>query len=78
MYIRSPRPRQLVSQILALAGTTPQLAGAAARATGLSRVATSRRIKRLADSGYLTRHGIGTRQTYSPGAHRFWTMTPSV
>lgn len=66
------------STILALAGTTPQLAGAAARATGLSRVAVSRRIKRLADSGYLARHGSGTRQTYSPGPNRFWTLTQSV
>ncbi|HVZ44989.1 MAG TPA: DUF4325 domain-containing protein [Ramlibacter sp.] len=66
------------STILALAGTSPQLAGEAARVTGLSRVAVSRRIKRLADSGYLTRHGNGTRQTYSPGANRFWTLTQSL
>jgi len=35
-------------------------------------VAVSRRIKRLADAGYLTRHGSGTRQTYSPGHNGFW------
>jgi anti-sigma regulatory factor (Ser/Thr protein kinase) len=62
------------SAILQLALRTRQLAGQAATATGLSRVASSRRIKRLADWGYLQRHGAGTRQTYSIGAHRFWTM----
>ncbi|MGE4238909.1 STAS-like domain-containing protein [Ramlibacter sp.] len=61
--------------ILALARTTRQLAGDAARATGLSRVAVSRRIKRLADTGYLQRHGSGTRQTYSPGTNGFWTLS---
>lgn len=60
------------STILRLALGTRQLAGAAAAATGLSRVATSRRIKRLADAGYLQRHGSGTRQTYSIGKLRFW------
>ncbi len=63
------------STILALAGTTTRLAGTAAQHTGLSRVAVSRRIKRLADAGYLTRHGSGTRQTYSPGTHRFWKLS---
>lgn len=41
----------------------------------MSRVAISRRIKRLADQGYLNRHGSGTRQTYTLGAQRFWLMT---
>ncbi|MBI5277434.1 MAG: DUF4325 domain-containing protein [Burkholderiales bacterium] len=41
-------------------------------------MAVSRRIKRLADAGYLERHGTGTRQTYSPGANRFWTLTLPV
>ena len=58
--------------ILATARLTQRLAGMAAKETGLSRVAVSRRIKRLADTGYLTRHGSGTRQTYSPGHNRFW------
>lgn len=63
------------STILALARTTTRLAGTAAKATGLSRVAVSRRIKRLADTGYLIRHGSGTRQIYSPGANRFWRLS---
>lgn len=61
--------------ILATARQTTQLAGAATLATGLSRVAVSRRIKRLADEGYLLRHGSGTRPTYSPGPNRFWLQT---
>jgi hypothetical protein len=61
--------------ILALARSARQLAGDASRETGLSRVAVSRRIKRLADTGYLQRHGSGTRQTYSPGANGFWTKS---
>lgn len=63
------------STILAIARTPGPLASTASRATGLSRVAVSRRIKKLADTGYLLRHGSGTRQTYSPGASRFWTLT---
>lgn len=51
------------------------LPSAASQATGLSRVAVSRRIKRLADAGYLLRHGTGTRQTYSPGQNRLWKLT---
>jgi anti-sigma regulatory factor (Ser/Thr protein kinase) len=58
--------------ILATARDTTQLASTAAERTGLSRVAVSRRIKKLADAGYLTRHGTGTRQTYTPGQNRFW------
>lgn len=58
--------------ILATARDTQQLASLATARTGLSRVAVSRRIKKLADAGYLLRHGSGTRQTYSPGPLRFW------
>jgi anti-sigma regulatory factor (Ser/Thr protein kinase) len=62
------------SLILATARETIVLASTAAERTGLSRVAVSRRIKKLADTGYLQRHGSGTRQTYSPGANRFWIL----
>ncbi|WP_396435756.1 hypothetical protein [Limnohabitans sp.] len=48
------------------------MATAATEHTGLTRVAVSRRIKKLADAGYLQRHGTGTRQTYSLGDKRFW------
>ena len=48
------------------------MASVATEQTGLTRVAVSRRIKKLADSGYLQRHGTGTRQTYSLGVKRFW------
>ena len=58
--------------ILATARDAAQLASLATERTGLSRVAVSRRIKKLADAGYLLRHGSGTRQTYSPGPLRFW------
>jgi len=58
--------------ILATARETSQLASVATERTGLSRVAVSRRIKKLADAGYLLRHGAGTRQTYSPGHLRYW------
>ncbi|MBX3586639.1 MAG: DUF4325 domain-containing protein [Ramlibacter sp.] len=58
--------------ILTTARLTQRLASRAAKESGLSRVAISRRIKRLADAGYLTRHGSGTRQTYSAGHNRFW------
>lgn len=58
--------------ILATARDTAQLASVATERTGLSRVAVSRRIKKLADADYLLRHGTGTRQTYSPGPMRFW------
>ena len=58
--------------ILACAAQGGSLASTAAEQTGLTRVAVSRRIKKLADSGYLQRHGSGTRQTYSLGALRFW------
>lgn len=61
--------------ILATARLSQRLASDATQATGLSRVAVSRRIKRLADAGYLTRHGSGTRQTYSQGPNRFWRQT---
>jgi anti-sigma regulatory factor (Ser/Thr protein kinase) len=57
--------------ILACATQGGALASLATTHTGLSRVAVSRRIKKLADSGYLQRHGSGTRQTYSLGPHRF-------
>jgi anti-sigma regulatory factor (Ser/Thr protein kinase) len=62
------------SLILATATQSSSLASSATEASGMSRVAISRRIKRLADKGYLSRHGSGTRQTYSLGAHRFWSM----
>jgi anti-sigma regulatory factor (Ser/Thr protein kinase) len=66
--------------ILATARETSLLASTAAHRTGLSRVAVSRRIKRLADSGYLNRLGSGTRQTYSPGTQHFWlaSTTPEA
>jgi hypothetical protein len=54
------------------------LVGMANAQTGLSRVAVSRRIKKLADSGYLLRHGSGTRQTYSLGEKRFWLAVQPV
>ena len=57
--------------ILACATQGGALASLATAHTGLSRVAVSRRIKKLADTGYLQRHGSGTRQTYSLGKHRF-------
>jgi hypothetical protein len=57
--------------ILACATQGGALASLATEQTGLSRVAVSRRLKKLADTGYLQRRGTGTRQTYSPGAHRF-------
>jgi anti-sigma regulatory factor (Ser/Thr protein kinase) len=60
--------------ILATARETTTLASTAAERTGLSRVAVSRRIKKLADTGYLERHGSGTRQSYSPGTKRFWLL----
>jgi len=58
--------------ILACAARGGMLASIATEQTGLQRVAVSRRIKKLADSGYLHRHGTGTRQTYSLGPNRFW------
>ena len=58
--------------ILACAARQGALASEATAQTGLSRVAVSRRIQKLADAGYLQRHGSGTRQTYSLGARRFW------
>jgi len=58
--------------ILACASQGAALASLATEQTGLSRVAVSRRIKKLADAGYLQRHGTGTRQTYSLGNNRFW------
>ena len=60
------------SIILACAAHGDGLVGMATSQTGLSRVAVSRRIRKLADSGYLQRHGTGTRQTYSLGEMRFW------
>jgi anti-sigma regulatory factor (Ser/Thr protein kinase) len=41
-------------------------------------VAVSRRIKKLADTGYLKRHGTGTRQTYSLGDKRFWLNVDAI
>lgn len=66
--------------ILATARSTTQLASTAAERTGLSRVAVSRRIKKLVEAGYLSRHGSGTRPTYSPGPQHFWlhTTTPQA
>ena len=58
--------------ILACAARQGVLASEATAQTGLSRVAVSRRIQKLADAGYLQRHGTGTRQTYSLGERRFW------
>lgn len=58
--------------ILACAAQGGAMASVATGQTGLTRVAVSRRIKKLADSGYLQRHGTGTRQTYSLGDKRFW------
>ena len=66
------------SIILACAAQGEGLAGEATAQTGLSRVAVSRRIKKLADTGYLQRHGSGTRQTYSLGAMRFWLAVQPV
>ena len=58
--------------ILACAKQGGALASLATEQTGLSRVAVSRRLKKLADAGYLQRNGSGTRQTYSQGNSRFW------
>jgi anti-sigma regulatory factor (Ser/Thr protein kinase) len=66
------------SIILGCAARGDALVGTATAQTGLSRVAVSRRIKKLADSGYLQRHGSGTRQKYSLGGLRFWLMTQPV
>ena len=57
--------------ILACATQGGALASLATEQTGLSRVAVSRRLKKLADTSYLNRHGSGTRQTYSLGVNRF-------
>lgn len=57
--------------ILACATQGGALASLATEQTGLSRVAVSRRLKKLADTDYLSRHGNGTRQTYSLGVNRF-------
>lgn len=57
--------------ILACATQGGALASLATGQTGLSRVAVSRRLKKLADTAYLSRHGSGTRQTYSLGVNRF-------
>ncbi len=59
--------------ILALAPQGGLLASRAVEATGLARVTVSRRIQKLADLGYLQRHGGGTRPGYSLGVNRFWT-----
>lgn len=58
--------------ILACAKQGGALASLATEQTGLSRVAVSRRLKKLADAGYLLRNGSGTRQTYSLGNSHFW------
>lgn len=58
--------------ILGCAAQGGAVASAATEQTGLTRVAVSRRIQKLADAGYLHRHGTGTRQTYSLGDKRFW------
>lgn len=63
--------------ILACAAQGGPLASTATEQTGLTRVAVSRRIKKLADTGYLQRHGSGTRQTYSLGGQRFWLALQS-
>jgi anti-sigma regulatory factor (Ser/Thr protein kinase) len=64
--------------ILGCATQGGAMASAATEQTGLTRVAVSRRIKKLADAGYLQRHGAGTRQTYSLGDKRFWLRVESL
>lgn len=58
--------------ILACAKQGGALASLATEKTGLSRVAISRRLKKLADAGYLQRNGTGTRLTHTLGIRRFW------
>jgi anti-sigma regulatory factor (Ser/Thr protein kinase) len=60
------------AQILATVRETTLLASASAERTGLSRVAVSRRIKKLVEAGYLQKTGHGTRPTYGLGNKRFW------
>jgi anti-sigma regulatory factor (Ser/Thr protein kinase) len=64
--------------ILSCATQGGTMASAATAQTGLTRVAVSRRIKKLADTGYLQRHGTGTRQTYSLGNKRFWLNVDAI
>ena len=64
--------------ILSCATQGGTIASAATAQTGLTRVAISRRIKKLADTGYLQRHGTGTRQTYSLGNKRFWLNVDAI
>ena len=66
------------AQILATARETTLLASASAERTGLSRVAVSRRIKKLVDAGYLIKTGRGTRPSYAPGDKRFWLQHCSL
>lgn len=61
--------------ILATCREGGPLANTAAERTGLSRVAVSRRIQKLAQAGYIERHGSGTRPTYTLGDKRFWLQT---
>jgi hypothetical protein len=49
--------------ILSCASQGGTMVTAATEQTDLTRVAVSRRIKKLADAGYLQRHSTGTRQT---------------
>lgn len=65
-------PDEKDSLILATLQDTSKLASAATVNTGLSRVAVSRRIKKLVEAGYLQREGHGTRPHYSMGSKRFW------
>ena len=60
------------ARILGAVLQTAQLASEAAVRTGLSRVAASRRLRRLVEAGYLLRDGEGTRPTYRLGPRRFW------
>lgn len=60
------------AQILGAVLQTAQLASEAAERTGLSRVAASRRLRRLVEMGYLRREGEGTRPSYRLGSQRFW------
>lgn len=64
--------------ILAASHETTTLASVSAERTGLSRVAVSRRIKKLVEAGYLLKEGAGTRPLYRPGTKRFWLKQASM
>lgn len=69
---------EIDAQILATVRETTLLASASAERTGLSRVAVSRRIKKLVDAGYLLKTGHGTRPSYGLGHKRFWLQHCSL